>query len=60
MHEKLEQWKNNSPNNTPNNTLIRSEGLGCVCFGWNLKPNDPKEKDFCWNVKFKRQIKLKP
>jgi hypothetical protein len=48
MQKALALWIEASANNTKGNTLIRSELPGRVCYGWNLKPNDPSEKDFSW------------
>jgi len=49
MQKALTLWVEASPNNTgPRNNLIRCELPGRVCYGWNLKPNDPSEKDFSW------------
>ena len=48
MQKALALWVEASANNTQGNTLIRSELPGRVCYGWNLKPNDPSERDFFW------------
>ena len=48
IQEALREWMDASPNKTPRNTLIESRAGKRTFYRWNLKPNDPNEKDFIW------------
>ena len=48
IQEALREWMDASPNKTPRNNLIESRAGKCTFYRWNLKPNDPNEKDFVW------------
>jgi hypothetical protein len=48
IQEALKEWMDASANKTPQNTLIENRVGNRTFYGWNLKPNDPHEKDFVW------------
>ena len=48
IQEALREWVDASPNKTPRNTLIGGKFDNITYHRWNLKPNDPHEKDFVW------------
>lgn len=49
IQEALREWINGSPNYTKANTLIECRVGTRTYYRWNLKPNDPHEKDFVWD-----------
>jgi hypothetical protein len=49
IQQALREWIDASPNKTAANTLIECRAGTRTFYGWNLKPNDPHEKDFVWD-----------